>query len=120
MSLLRRLSRLESIAVPANFDEVIERMTMRTKVELLKFQNSTGKSEINLPKEAEKLLGEDTDAQRRADQTAWETYARANRLTNILAVEGRLIIPLAARLQHYRANPVLRNPITIADQRRQE
>lgn len=98
MSLLRRLSRLERIAGPSDIDDVIKRMTLRTIIEL---RNMTGTLETGLKRDAEIFLQEDCDRLRHADQAAWQIYARTNRIIDIQAIDGRLIIPLATRLQHY-------------------
>ena len=104
MSLRKRLDRIEKIAGSSgDREQVIARMWARTEIILADRAKNLGLEGRELSPEAKRLIEEDTEQSRRADQALWERYARANKITDRAATEGRLYIPLEVRLKKYRA-----------------
>ena len=104
MSLRKRLERIERNAGSGdNMKQVIARMSARTEIIHADRAKNLGLEGRELSPEAKRLIEEDTEQSRHADQALWERYARANKITDFAATEGRLYIPLEVRLNRYRA-----------------
>lgn len=107
MSFRKRLDRIERNIErnvrSGDMEQVIARMWARTEIILAEREKNLGLEERELSPEAKRLIEEDTEQSRRADQALWERYARANQITDFAATEGRLYIPLEVRLKQYRA-----------------
>ncbi len=108
MSFRKRLDRIERIIErnvrSGDMEQVIERrMWARTEIIHADRAKNLGLEGRKLSPEAKRLKEEDTEQSRRSDQALWERYARANKITDFAATEGRLYIPLEARLKQYRA-----------------
>ena len=107
MSFRKRLDRIERNIErnvrSGDMEQVIERrMWARTEIILADRANTLGLEGRELSPEAKRLIEEDTEQSRRADQALWERYARTNKITDRAATEGRLYIPLEVRLNRYR------------------
>ena len=103
MSFRKRLDRIERIAGSGDMEQVKARMWARTEIIHADRAKNLGLEERELSPEAKRLIEEDTEQSRHADQALWERYARANKITDFAAAEGRLYIPLEVRLKQYRA-----------------
>ena len=111
MSFRKRLDRIERYferyternARIDDMKRVIARMWARNEIILADRAKNLEFEERELSPEAKRLIEEDTEQSRWADQALWERYARANKTTDFAATEGRLYIPLEVRLNLYRA-----------------
>ncbi len=103
MSFRKRLDRIERYAGSGDMEQVKARMWARTEIILADRANNLGLEGRELSPEAKRLIEEDTEQSRHADQALWERYARANKITDFAATEGRLFIPLEVRLKRYAA-----------------
>ncbi len=104
MNLRKRLERLETKMVsPENFEGVWDRMRARTRLHLRRFLEPEEAAKIERSPECQALLAEDNDELRRADQDLWDTWAKANKITNLVAVDGEIFEPIAGRILRWEA-----------------
>ena len=97
----KRLERIEQHAGGGEFEKVIARMWARAEIVNAERAKDWGLEVRELSPEAKKLLEEDSVQSRRADKAVWERHAKANKITDLAAAEGRLYIPLEVRLKRY-------------------
>ena len=109
MNLRGRIERLERmIAAPEDFEEVCDRMRARHRLYLRKFLEPEEAVKTELSPEDRVLLAGDTDELRRADQSAWDKYAKASKITDLEANDGALYVPIAIRIGWWEAEDAKR------------
>jgi len=93
-----------------SIEEVIHRMFIRTEIQFSEYSKDRfGNKTKELSEEAQRLAKEDTDQKRKKDQRIWERYAKARKITDLEAVDGRLFVPFDLRVKRFHEEERARN-----------